>query len=260
VKKAPDPQLRSLLYLNDISAARRIYQITVASRRAHVAPWLLLDGGHEGLPAFRRAVSDGTPLGRGDLAVARMWYSSLPFRVRLRDDEDRALLVAALQCGHEVRQSETAFHRPMGQFPPTRGRRLAVGEVTTRSELEAYGRLGWAEAGFPAVGAAIARTARRLGFALLLGSVGNTIVGCSMAVLSGEVVGVYNVFVEPRFRGNGFGSRLTVEALRIGRRHGAVRAYLSASDSLAGLYRKLGFAPLFRYVTLEIGFDSEVGQ
>ncbi|HYM84777.1 MAG TPA: GNAT family N-acetyltransferase [Candidatus Dormibacteraeota bacterium] len=67
------------------------------------------------------------------------------------------------------------------------------------------------------------------------------IVACALSVVSGGVVGIYNVATIPEARGRGAGSAVTAAALADGRRSGATVAVLESSEMGHAVYRRLGF-------------------
>lgn len=69
-------------------------------------------------------------------------------------------------------------------------------------------------------------------------------VACAMTLLSHRVAGVFYVATAPHARRRGLGDALTRIAARAGFEMGAEAAWLGASEMGAGLYRRIGFAPL----------------
>ena len=95
----------------------------------------------------------------------------------------------------------------------------------------------------------IARTARSFpDFELFLGEVEGVAVATSMAVITGDVVGVFNVQTQPRARGRGFGTALTAAAMEAGRQRGATTAALQATAMGLPVYEKMGFTRRYSYV------------
>lgn len=76
---------------------------------------------------------------------------------------------------------------------------------------------------------------------LFIGRVGAEYVACSLAFHGGGAVGVYGVGTPPPLRGRGYGSALTVAAIKWGRLRGARLAILHASEFGEPVYRRLGF-------------------
>ena len=82
--------------------------------------------------------------------------------------------------------------------PPDFSAGLLIREAQTPDDVEVYGRVdapGWQE-----VTIGIARTVASFpDFVMLLGELDGEAVATSMAVVTGELVGVYNVQVQPEF-------------------------------------------------------------
>lgn len=66
--------------------------------------------------------------------------------------------------------------------------------------------------------------------------------------VAGGAAGLYSVATLPEYRGRGFGAAMTHAALATGRDLGYRIATLQASDMGYGIYRRLGFRELFKYV------------
>jgi ribosomal protein S18 acetylase RimI-like enzyme len=79
---------------------------------------------------------------------------------------------------------------------------------------------------------------------------GDTIVGVALGVLDAGWLGVFDVFVQPNYRGHGYGRTVVEALLAWGVSHGAERAYLQVQkdNSIAlQLYQSLGFSEQYRY-------------
>jgi ribosomal protein S18 acetylase RimI-like enzyme len=244
----------SRLYQNDLAALERIAHIAPGSVLHRTDRWIMLNAAVPEVPAFNVAVPASAPLEAADVQDVLDWFTGreIPFRIRLRDNPDAAALERLRKPDFVDERVETAYMLEDIDRYETAGGRPAGLEVRLakhESDVADYGRVGWEDAGLPQVGIAIARTASSLGFALLLGSLNGNAVASSMAVVAGDVVGVYNVTVKPTHRGRGIGSRMVFEALSAGRARGAKVAYLSAPDSAGSLCGRLGFRPVFRYLS-----------
>jgi N-acetylglutamate synthase len=86
--------------------------------------------------------------------------------------------------------------------------------------------------------------------AAIVGAVDGQIVTTSMAFLTGDVVGVYNVATLPDWRGKGFGRAMTWAAVVWGRERGARVAVLQASEMGYPVYERMGFREVVPYVQL----------
>lgn len=81
-------------------------------------------------------------------------------------------------------------------------------------------------------------------------NVDNHLVGCGLGVLQAGCLGVFDVVIDPNFRGQGHGTRLMQALLAWGQQRGANTAYLQVmcDNALAlSLYKKLGFGEKYQY-------------
>lgn len=83
-----------------------------------------------------------------------------------------------------------------------------------------------------------------------VGRVDDEIVATALGITIDDVTGVFNVATEPQHRGRGYGAALTARALRDGFGGGAKLAFLQATDSGHGVYRRLGFRDVEEYILL----------
>ena len=79
---------------------------------------------------------------------------------------------------------------------------------------------------------------------------GKAIVGCGLGVLESERIGLFDIIVDPKFRGKDHGKRIVNGILLWAKKEGASQAYLQVmvdNKAALALYSKLGFAELYRY-------------
>lgn len=134
-------------------------------------------------------------------------------------------------------------------WQPTGGDGIVIRRAVSDADIRRYAHVdgpAWHE-----ITEGIARTASTFSdFELLLGESGGEAVATSMAVVTGGIVGIFNVQVQPRARGRGFGTAMTAAAMNLGCERGATTAALQASEVGLPVYRKMGFAQRFRYLLL----------
>jgi GNAT superfamily N-acetyltransferase len=86
------------------------------------------------------------------------------------------------------------------------------------------------------------------GFATI--PVGDQPIACGLAVVEHDLVGLFDIFTHPEFRGQGAARKLVIDLLAWARSQGAQRAYLQvlATNSVAArLYDTLNFEEIYRY-------------
>jgi GNAT superfamily N-acetyltransferase len=83
---------------------------------------------------------------------------------------------------------------------------------------------------------------------MFLGSIDGQDVATSMAVVTGGLVGVYNVQVRPDFRSRGLGRAMTQAALAAGSRHGCTAATLQSTEMGLPVYERMGFTTQYKIV------------
>jgi ribosomal protein S18 acetylase RimI-like enzyme len=84
----------------------------------------------------------------------------------------------------------------------------------------------------------------------LIAWLGDRPVACGLTMIEDEYAGLFDICTAEELRGQGIGTALTAELLRLARRHGAQRAWLSVIDDNAPalhVYQKLGFKPVYDY-------------
>ncbi len=225
-----------------LRAVQRIGHLTDQSDTAEIGAWLLVDAGVD-MPRFNQAFV-AAPIDDPAQAVddALAWFDSRHAEptFHLRDPIDAVVADVLRLRGFDVVESEPAMYvAPLpGPGPAPAG--LIVHQARSAADITRY-----AEVDAPAwhvVTRGIARTARDFpDFTMLLGEVDGAAVATSMAVVTGEVVGVYNVQVRPSHRGRGVGRALTDAALEVGRRAGCKAATLQSTAMGLPLYTDMGF-------------------
>jgi ribosomal protein S18 acetylase RimI-like enzyme len=76
------------------------------------------------------------------------------------------------------------------------------------------------------------------------------VIACSLGVLQGEFIGLFDIVTGSDFRGRGYGTQLVLGILAWGKEHGAQTAYLQVMLNNAPalrLYSKLGFDEIYQY-------------
>jgi ribosomal protein S18 acetylase RimI-like enzyme len=124
--------------------------------------------------------------------------------------------------------------------------------VPAAARRDEYAAIGGEDQGIDrAVMTRIASTAFATpGFQLLVGYAGGHAVATSLALVSGPVVGIYNVNVLPSARRRGFGSSMTWAAMEHGRRQGCRAAFLESTPMSHRLYERMGFRVQYHYVQM----------
>ncbi len=242
------------MHANFLRALLRLGSLTERSAAVRKGPWLLVDAGVE-MDEFNLAVPaeriDDAAL---EFAEAIAWHASRGrlCRLMLREETDAALVADARRRGFGVSSREPSML--LDELPPVADcpAGLLIREARTIEDVDAYGRVdapAWHE-----VTLGIARTAGSFpDFVLLLGELDGVAVTTSMAVVTGDLVGVYNVQVQPEFRRRGLGRAMTAAALEAGRRRGAGKASLQATAMGEPLYLAMGFRSVYHYVELAAG-------
>lgn len=133
-------------------------------------------------------------------------------------------------------------------------------EPRVAGELEAQAIEPWLERYVATSGAALERQATH---AAMLGRIGGGAcfgalrvaeavepVACGLAVVEGELVGLFDIVTDRALRGRGYGGALVAALLRWAAGRGAATAYVqvtAANEPALRLYRALGFAEAYRY-------------
>jgi GNAT superfamily N-acetyltransferase len=80
--------------------------------------------------------------------------------------------------------------------------------------------------------------------------VDDQVVGCGLAVLENQYVGLFDIVIEQQQRGQGYGTKMVAAMLDWARGQGAAWAYLqvvAANAPARHVYEKLGFREAYRY-------------
>lgn len=245
------------MFENYVFALGRIAQLGPAGCSERIGPWLCIDAGL-GESAFNIAVLVGLPQAApaSALKTAQRWFDDrgVNSRFDLRGWADAELIAAAVRAGYQHWWTEPAL---LLEAIPDRFNYPAGFETRilgTPADADVYGRLDSEEHDDQAFQASMAKTAMGMpGCQLLLGISEGAQVARSMAVTTGAMVGVHNVYVPPARRGRGFGAAISAAAVMAGRDAGATAACLEATELGLPVYLKLGFRQVGEYIVLGKG-------
>lgn len=242
------------MHANAVSALRRGSQIGPRATRERRGPWLLIDADSQ--HSFLNVAVLVAPAGDAEaaIAVARSWFGSRgrSFCYLLREDVDAAVVAALRLAGKHVDHRLPALVMEPLTPPCAALDSLEVTEVHDPRELEVYAGIGGEDQGLPkTLMRSIAHTAYASGgFVLLVGRHHGTAVATSLALVTGELVGVYNVNVAPAVRRRGIGTAMTWAAIERGRRQGCVAAFLESTPMSHRLYERIGFRTVYSYLQM----------
>jgi GNAT superfamily N-acetyltransferase len=235
------------MHANMLRAVLRIGHLTEGSAAERVGPWLLIDAG-VGMPRFNQALVVEEPENPGKaVADALTWFEDrgIEGTFLLREPFDSEVARVLRGEGFEAVESGPAML--LQPLPKTASATpgLTIREVHSEADIFRY-----AEVDSPAwhtVTLGIARTALEFpDFVMLLGEVDGEKAATSMAVMTGDLAGVYNVQVRPEFRGRGFGRAMTAAAITVGHEAGCVAASLQSTPMGLPLYTNMGFETKYR--------------
>jgi GNAT superfamily N-acetyltransferase len=246
--------LTSWMHSNAVAALGRGASLGPRAARAEVGPWLLVDADTH-LSFFNVAVVVGSIDDPAEaVAAARAWFArrGSDFCFLLRDREDRAAIDYLVAAGSRVEHDLPALLRHPLAPPPDPPAELIIEPVLRPGELTEYAGIGGDEQGIDrTVMTRIATTAFATpGFRLLVGRWRGHAVATSLALVSGPLVGVYNVNVVPSARRRGFGAAMTWAALDHGRSQGCRAAFLESTPMSHKLYERMGFRTQYHYVQM----------
>ncbi len=245
----PTPEQMHALYC---LALGRVAGLGPGGTTERVGPWLCIDAGL-GVSKFNIAVVvDEVQRPRPALREAMDWFAQrgINARLDLRGSVDGAILAASMVEGFTFWGREPAME--LHPLPAPTGRRtgaLQLREVTTSEDIDLYCSADREEFGDQEFQAAMAERARTIpGVSMHLGLLDSRPVARSMAITSGELVGVYNVYVAPSQRKRGFGAEVTMAAIEAGHGRGATAACLESTEAGFSLYESLGFRRIDDYI------------
>ena len=204
--------------------------------------------------SYNLAAFDPAPSPPDEVAAARDWFEAMgaPHRLLLRSGYDEEAIALALGGGYRVRQREPALAVAAAAVARANVAGCDVRRVTTPHELREYVRVEPLPDGDrELVAATAAAVAQAPGMVLLLGERGGRAAARALAVVSDDVVGVYNVFVREEERGRGLGRAITAAAVAAGRAAGATLACLQATERGLLLYLGMGFERVYDLVSLD---------
>jgi ribosomal protein S18 acetylase RimI-like enzyme len=248
------------LHQNMLWADRRVAHLGARGTAENAGSWLLIDPGVD-FPLFNMAIAAGRRSdmpGADAIDFAAAWFRDRglkQFRLVLREHADAALIDAAEELGM-AEASEAmpsmALHPLEALSPVLAPTDLQIVAVGDEKGLKLYTKqFSGADPAWADVIKRIGKAAMSLhGFTLLLGTVDGKPVATSMAVVTGDTLGIYNVGVDPRFRRRGFGEAISRAAIDVGIEAGCVRAGLQASEMGLPLYRRMGFRTVETYLSM----------
>jgi GNAT superfamily N-acetyltransferase len=189
-------------------------------------------------------------------AVVWMRGLGVPASLRIREDAiDEPLLATTRRLGLE-REAWTEPGMALSPIrdPPANPRDLSV-TAALSATLESWYRASAAGIGVPADALEVVRTFMPATAVddpderLFGGYLDGEPVASSIAIRSGDVVGVYAVGTADSARRRGIGTAMTWACLRAGREWGCRTAVLQSSAMGVGMYRAIGFRQVTRYVS-----------
>jgi len=243
------------VHANYVHALSRIGGLGPMGESEQVGPLLCINAGI-GVSRFNVAVPVGTVLdARGAVRDAIAWFGERGLNVRfdLRGKQDSALIGAVTVERFQFWWREPVMLLetlpPPAEIPPE----LELMDVLTPVDRDLYCQVDAEEFSDQAFQLAMLNVAAQMpGVSIHLGTVGGEPVGRSMAIRTGDLVGIHNVYVTPSQRTRGYGAAMTAAAIESGRRTGATAACLQSTEAAFSMYRKMGFEHIDDYVVMGI--------
>ena len=81
-------------------------------------------------------------------------------------------------------------------------------------------------------------------------SLNGQIIACGLGVLESGFIGLFDIIVDKDYRNMGYGEKLVLSILQLGKNNGAKKAYLQVEKNNApalSLYSKIGFEEIYEY-------------
>ena len=246
---------------NMVTAWERIVALSPRPGRAELGGLLALSSG---LPmALFNPVyvigALGEPAAAVDSVIAHYAALGAPCAVVFRDEAAPGLADACAAAGMvEHWQMPLMVLEPIPPTAPTvDGLEIRTVEAAT---VEPYVDVLSAGFGMPRDLAATVMGADLLldtpGFTGLLATMDGEPVAASGVYVTGATAGVYNVATVEEARGRGVGAAVTWAAAQAGRRAGATRSVLQASEMGEPVYRRMGYETPVRYRQFEAATPS----
>lgn len=237
--------------LANFAAAFAHHSTLDTSTTTAFGPFRAFDSG-PGILANVVIAADPPGAGPFPLDAIEAWYAERDseFRVVVREPHDTELVGALAARGYMRGPAEPALVlSPLvvpGEEPPP-GLELAC--VDSEPLARAYARAEGDDAGLDIREAVALRSLGHTGCHMAVGFAEDVAVARAMALVTGDLAGVYNVAVDETYRRRGYGTAVTNAVLEAAAASGATMAMLATTPMGYRLYRRLGFDPVFDLVS-----------
>lgn len=243
------------IHANYVHALSRIGGLGPLGESDQVGPFHCINAG-VGVSRFNVAVPvEPVKDVRSAVRDVISWFGARGLNVRfdLRGKQDSALIAAATVEKFQFWWREPVMlldpMPPAMEIPPE----IELVEVLGPEERDLYCQVDAEEYSDQAFQLSMLAVAAQLpGVTMHLGVVGGQPVARSMAIRTGDLVGVHNVYVAPSHRQRGYGAAITAVAMEAGRKTGATAACLQSTEAAFSMYRKMGFEHIDDYVVMGI--------